>query len=316
MNTTRLARVAREALLLIRKFMGQGDFQRASEAALKAAEAFNELAKHSSGQAHKIAFKRARILVDITKALRNDEPLPLELVEALDSFFPTETNSLSLSKLATDEPDQVPTELPVEETSDATTTSSETSDEIIGFSQHQLLNGISIACTLTEMLDRATESIRIMVQNFTDVQTVTVGTDNCQVNFIDRLIKKAKADVKIRIIIREPEAFGATAKHFQEAVERVLREAPAVEILVCAQMHIKAIIINASEVLEGSANFTAKGLSGIGEQASWTNNPEFVEQYVTRFDHYWVHQSPDCTECKTRTCEIHPLTRRTQNDAP
>ena len=295
--------------------MGQGDFQRASEAALKAAEAFNELAKHSSGKAHKIAYKRARILVDITKALRNDEPLSLELVEALDSFFPAGTDSTSPPQIGSEEPDQVFVEPSTDETSEDVASSQQTNNEIIGLTQHQLLNGISIACTLTEMLDRATESIRIMVQNFTDVKTVTVGPENCQVNLIDRLAQKAKAGVQIRIIIREPEAFGATAQHFQEAVERVLREAPTIEVLVCTQMHIKAIIIDASEVLEGSANFTAKGLSGIGEQASWTNNPEFVDQYVTRFDHYWVHQSPDCTGCKTRTCEVHPLTRRTQNSA-
>ncbi|MFX1343397.1 MAG: phospholipase D-like domain-containing protein, partial [Promethearchaeota archaeon] len=79
---------------------------------------------------------------------------------------------------------------------------------------------------------------------------------------------------------------------------------------VCAQMHIKALIIDESEVLEGSANFTTKGLSGIGEQATWTNNTEFVSQFVSRFDHYWVHQSSECTECKNRTCEVHALTRR------
>ncbi|MFX1244363.1 MAG: phospholipase D family protein [Promethearchaeota archaeon] len=310
MNTTRLARVAREALLLIRKFMGQGDYHRASEAALKAAEAFSELAKHSSGQAHKIAYKRAKILLEITKALRNEEPLPLELVDALDSFYPGEPqHSPPISKEA-NEHDASQDEPPSEGVSKVPINPSTTTKEIVGFTQHQLLNGISIACTLTEMLDRAQQSIRIMVQNFTDVQTVTVGTESCEVNLIDRLIQKAKAGVPIRIIIREPEAFGATAKHFQEAVERILRESLDIEILVCAQMHIKAIIIDATEVLEGSANFTAKGLSGIGEQASWTNNPEFVSQYVTRFDHYWIHQSSDCTGCKTRTCEVHPLTRR------
>ena len=45
MNTTRLARVAREALLLIRKFMGQGDSHRASEAALKAAVMVEDIAR-------------------------------------------------------------------------------------------------------------------------------------------------------------------------------------------------------------------------------------------------------------------------------
>jgi hypothetical protein len=76
-------------------------------------------------------------------------------------------------------------------------------------------------------------------------------------------------------------------------------------------MHIKSLIIDEAEVFEGSANFTAKGLSGIGEQATWTNNSEFVTQFIERFDHYWVHQSSECTTCKNRTCEAHPLTHRT-----
>ena len=119
--------------------------------------------------------------------------------------------------------------------------------------------------------------------------------------------------MKIRIIIREPEVFGAASKHFQEAVEKLLKDAPAIEILVCAQMHIKSLIIDDAEVLEGSANFTTKGLSGIGEQATWTNNSEFVSQFTTRFDQYWVHQSSECTACKNRTCEVHPLTRRIES---
>ncbi len=94
MDTTRLGRVAREALLLIRQFMGKGDFARAADAALKAAEAFNELAKHSTGKAHKVAYQRAKILVEITKILRREEPLPLDLVDALDSFFPVSESSL------------------------------------------------------------------------------------------------------------------------------------------------------------------------------------------------------------------------------
>ena len=73
-------------------------------------------------------------------------------------------------------------------------------------------------------------------------ETVTVGTESCDVNLLDRLISKAKEEVKIRIIIREPEAFGAASKHFQEAVEKLLQEAPTIEILVCAQMHIKSMI--------------------------------------------------------------------------
>jgi phosphatidylserine/phosphatidylglycerophosphate/cardiolipin synthase-like enzyme len=308
-NTTRLGRVAREALLLIRKFMGQGDYYRASQASLKAAEAFNEIAKHSSGSAHKIALKRARILVEITKVLRRGEPLPMDLVDALDSFYPTPVSSPTST---TTEPTAPTVESEVDpEEMEAAVEDVELKEEIeVGNAQHQLLNGISIACTIVEMLDRTEQSIRIMVQNFTNVKTVIVGSESCNVNLLDRLIAKDKAGVKIRIIIRDPESLGAAGKHFREAVETLLNEAPTIEILVCAQMHIKALIIDESEVLEGSANFTTKGLSGIGEQATWTNNAEFVSQFVTRFDHYWVHQSSECTECKNRTCEVHALTRR------
>ncbi|MFX1508719.1 MAG: phospholipase D family protein [Promethearchaeota archaeon] len=310
MSTARLGRVAKEALQLIRKFMSQGDFQRASNAALKAAEAFNELAKHSTGSASKLAYQRARSLVEITKALRREEPLPLHMVDSLDSFFPDDENLLpaaSAVEKAVESPETDTVE-EIELTDEKTSLPSSTGSEVM---QHQLLNGISIAFTLVEMLDRAIQSIRIMVQNFTDVKTVTVGTESCDVNLLDRLITKANQGVQIRIIIREPEAFGAASKHFQEAVEKLLQEAPSIEILVCAQMHIKSVIIDDSEVLEGSANFTAKGLSGIGEQATWTNNLEFVTQFIQRFDQYWVHQSSECTECKNRTCEVHSLTRRT-----
>ncbi|MFX1575711.1 MAG: phospholipase D family protein [Promethearchaeota archaeon] len=311
MSTTRLGRVAKEALLLIRKFMGQGDFQRASNAALNAAEAFNEMAKHSSGSSSKLAYQRARTLVEITKALRREEPLPVHLVDALDSFFLEDKEPLP------------PPPVNEEESPVLETTSTEDSDESMELESvlqtseameptlHQLLNGISIACTLVEMLERATQSIRIMVQNLTDVKTIAIGTDSCEVNLLDRLIAKANEGVKIRIIIREPEAFGAASKHFQEAVEKLLQESPAIEILVCAQMHIKSLIVDETEVLEGSANFTAKGLSGIGEQATWTNNSEFVAKFIQRFDQYWIHQSSECTACKNRTCEVHPLTRRT-----
>jgi phosphatidylserine/phosphatidylglycerophosphate/cardiolipin synthase-like enzyme len=311
-NTTRLGRVAREALLLIRKFMGQGDYYRASQASLKAAEAFNEIAKHSSGKAHKIAYKRAKILVEITKVLRRGESLPIELVDALDSFYPT-TSQPSIPEV-TDPSSPIKTEeVAQDEIEDAIEEEAlPASDNEVDKTHHQLINGISIACTIVEMLDRAEQSIRIMVQNFTNVTTITVGTESCTVNLLDRLIAKDKAGVKIRIIIRDPESLGAAGKHFREAVETLLNEAPTIEVLVCAQMHIKAIIIDDSEVLEGSANFTTKGLSGIGEQATWTNNREFVSQFVKRFDHYWVHQSSECTECKNRTCEVHPLTRRNQ----
>jgi phosphatidylserine/phosphatidylglycerophosphate/cardiolipin synthase-like enzyme len=311
MSTTRLGRIAKEALLLVRKFMGQGDFQRASNAALKAAEAFAELAKHSSGSASKLAYQRARSLVEITKALRKEEPLPLHLVDALDSFFP-EDMDIPFSEPVVEDGAPVLSERFTKEPEPSTEDASslERSD-LTNSTPHQLLNGISIACTLVEMLDRANRSIRIMVQNFTDVKTVTVGTQSCEINLLDRLIAKSKEGVKIRIIIREPEAFGSASKHFQEAVEKLLNEAPDIEILVCAQMHIKSLIIDEVEVLEGSANFTAKGLSGIGEQATWTTNSEFVTQFIHRFDQYWAHQGSECTACKNRTCEVHPLTRRT-----
>ncbi len=311
MNTTRLGRVAREALLLIRKFMGQGDFYNASEAALKAAEAFKEIAKHSTGSAHKIAYKRARILVEITKVLRRGESLPIDLVEALDSFYPTSSQPPTLES---DEPLHAPAS---EEASPESLVSNADNEVVqeegdVEPTQHQLLNGIAIACKMVEMLECTSQSIRIMVQNLTDVKTITVGTESCEVNLIDRLVAKSKEGVTVRIIIREPEAFGATSKHFQEAVEKLLQDSSTIEILVCAQMHIKALIIDETEVLEGSANFTAKGLSGIGEQATATNNPDFVSQFVDRFDRYWVHQSSECTACKNRTCEVHPLTRRIQ----
>jgi phosphatidylserine/phosphatidylglycerophosphate/cardiolipin synthase-like enzyme len=115
----------------------------------------------------------------------------------------------------------------------------------------------------------------------------------------------------VQLIVREPEAFGGLSNHFRQAVESLLQRAPNLEILVCAHMHIKAVIVDSAEVLEGSANFTGKGLSGIGEQATWTSNAAFVAKFVERFDHYWTHQSSECTtECKKRTCEVHPLTRR------
>ncbi|MFX1491105.1 MAG: phospholipase D-like domain-containing protein [Promethearchaeota archaeon] len=311
MNTTRLGRVAREALLLIRKFMGQGDFYNASEAALKAAEAFKEIAKHSTGSAHKIAYKRAKILVEITKVLRRGESLPIDLVEALDSFYPISTRPSTLDS-GESQPSPTSEEAPPESLISTTNDEGVQEEEHIELTQHQLLNGIAIACKVVEMLDRASQSIRIMVQNLTDVKTITVGTESCEVNLIDRLVSKSQDGVMVRIIIREPEAFGATSKHFQEAVEKLLQDSSTIEILVCAQMHIKALIIDGTEVLEGSANFTAKGLSGIGEQATSTNNFEFVSQFVDRFDQYWVHQSSECTTCKNRTCEVHPLTRRIQ----
>lgn len=309
MNTTRLGRVAREALLLIRKFMGQGDYHRASEAALKAAEAFKEIAKHSKGSSHKLAYKRAKVLVEITKTLRRGEPLSMDLVEALDSFYPAEPLPPTISEKPPVTPDLEDED--GSEQNNSLEVGVETQDiASVELPARQLLNGISIACTLVEMIEKASHSIRIMVQNLTDVQTITVGTESCDVNLLSRLISKAQKGLTIRIIVREPEAFGGAGNHFRDAIEKLLQDSPTIEILVCAQMHIKALIIDAAEVLEGSANFTTKGLSGIGEQATWTNNSEFVSQFVERFDHYWVHQSSECTACKNRTCEVHPLTRR------
>ncbi|MFW9831370.1 MAG: phospholipase D-like domain-containing protein [Candidatus Thorarchaeota archaeon] len=310
MSTSRLGRVAREALLLTRKFMGQGDSLRASQAALKAAEAFNEIAKHSTGKASKVAVRRAKVMIEITKVLRREEPLPMDLVEALDTFFPADAlPSIQPTKKEPNGPE--PKEIGFIEPNEA-------NDELITpavgeekeASIRQLLTGISIACTLVEMLDRATESIRLMVENFTDVRTITIGSESCEVNLIDRLTEKAKDGVTVRIIIREPEGFGAAGYHFRDAIEKLLQASSSIDILVCGQIHIKALIVDGSEVMEGSANFTTKGLSGIGEQATWTNNLEFVNQFVERFDHYWVHQGAECVDCKNRTCEAHPLTRR------
>lgn len=310
MSAARLGRIAREALLLLRQFLGQGDFEHAAQAALKAAEIFKELAKHSNGSAHRIAYQRAKIMVEITKTLKRGEHLPAHLVDALDSFYPVPPPHPK--EPTTDA--ETPTTSPV---SGDTEEETESSDEIVGVSgmelhggKHELLNGIAIARKICDMLDRATKSIRIMVQNLTAVKTVTVGTETVNVNLIDRLVAKAKEGVMVRLIIRDPEAFGGLGDHFRKAVEQLLQRSPTIEILVCTQIHIKALIVDETEVLEGSANFTGKGLSGIGEQATWTSNSDFVEKFVERFDHYWVHQSTECTGCKNRTCEVHPLTRR------
>ena len=313
MSSSRLGRIAKEALLLIRKFMSQGDFQKASNAALKAAEAFNEMAKHSSGSSSKLAYQRARSLVEITKALRKEEPLPIRLVDALDSFFP-EDKEASLPTIEDEETeslsdDKIPEE--VESTKEKESVSQD--KDLVGLTRHQELSGIAIACTLVEMLDRAKQSIRIMLQNFADVKSITVGKESCEVNFLDRLIAKSKDGVKVRIIIREPEAFDTASKQFQEAVESLLQGAPTIEIVVCSQMHIKSLIIDDAEVLESSANFTPQGLSGIEEQATWTNNSDILTHFTTRFEKYWIQQSAECEPCEKRTCETHSLTRQIQS---
>jgi hypothetical protein len=309
MSTTRLGRIAREALLLLRQFLGQGDFHHAADASLKAAEIFKELAKHSNGSAHRIAFQRAKIMIEITKVLKRGDPLPSHLVGALDSFYPAASSHPKepTTDLGIEPTSQVRSDIEDDESSgDLIESSTEESHE----THHELLNGIAIACKISDMIDRASKSIRIMVQNFTDVKTITVGTETCYVNLIDRLVTKAEEGVKIRLIIRDPEAFGGLSDHFRKAVEQLLQRSSTIEILVCTQIHIKAIVVDEREVLEGSANFTGKGLSGIGEQATWTSNSDFVSNFVERFDRYWVHQSTECTGCKNRTCEVHPLTRR------
>ncbi len=310
MSTARLGRIAREALLLLRQFLGQGDFEHAAQAALKAAEIFKELAKHSDGSAHRIAYQRAKTMVEITKTLKRGEPLPAHLVEALDSFYPTSPSLPKEPTTDTGEPTISSVSGDTEEEKESPDELTEVSEKELREGHHELLNGIAIACKICDMLDRASRSIRIMVQNFTAVKTITVGTETCQVNLIDRLVAKAENGVNVRLIIRDPESFGGLGTHFRKAVEELLNKSPTIEILVCTQIHIKAIIIDETEVLEGSANFTGKGLSGIGEQATWTSNPDFVGKFVERFDHYWVHQSSECTGCKNRTCEVHSLTRR------
>lgn len=311
MSTARLGRIAREALLLVRQFLARGEFGRAANAALKAAEAFGEMAKHSSGSAHRMALRRGATMVEITKALRRGEPLSPQLADALESFYPS---APATTPQVTPEPEAPapPKEISGGEGSAAPAQVEEAAPpETVTGGQHELLSGIGIACRLKDMLERASQSIRIMVQNLTDVKTITVGTETCEVNLLDRLAAKANQGVQVQLIVREPEAFGGLSNHFRQAVESLLQRASTLEILVCAQMHIKAVIVDSAEVLEGSANFTGKGLSGIGEQATWTSNATFVAKFVERFDHYWTHQSSECTtECKNRTCEVHPLTRR------
>lgn len=311
LSAARLGRIAREALLLVHQFLGRGEFDRAANAALKAAEAFGEMAKHSSGSAHRMALRRGATMVEITKALRRGEPLPPELAGALESFYPS---ALAVKPQAVLVPEAAAPSGKIgggEEAEAPAQAEVAAPSETVTGSQHELLNGIGIARRLKDMLERASQSIRIMVQNLTDVKTITVGTETCEVNLLDRLTAKANQGVKVQLIVREPEAFGGLSNHFRQAVESLLQRARSLEILVCAQMHIKAVIVDSVEVLEGSANFTGKGLSGIGEQATWTSNVAFVAKFVERFDHYWTHQSSECTtECKNRTCEVHPLTRR------
>jgi phosphatidylserine/phosphatidylglycerophosphate/cardiolipin synthase-like enzyme len=250
-------------------------------------------------------------MVEVTKVLRRGEPLPPGLANELERFFPSAPAAKPQVAPETGGPAPLKSAGGGEEAVILTETDEATPPETATGGQHELLSGIGIACRLKDMLDRASQSIRIMVQNLTDVKTITVGTESCEVNLLDRLTAKANHGVKVQLIVREPEAFGGLSNHFRQALESLLQRAANLEILVCAQMHIKAVIVDSAEVLEGSANFTGKGLSGIGEQATWTGNAAFVAKFVERFDHYWTHQSSECTtDCKNRTCEVHPLTRR------
>ncbi len=289
MSTTRLGRVAKEALLLIRKFMGQGDLHRASDAALKAAEAFNEIAKHSTGSAHKIAYQRAKTLVKITKVLRRGEPLPMDLVDALDSFYPEESQHPSPPVESDSEENEIEEES-VEISEDSKIEPNALGIKAVEASPFQRLNGISIACTLVEMLERASQSIRMFVHQITDVKSVVIGTQNCEVNLLNRLITKANAGVKVQIIICEPEAIEGVSNPNQEAVKRLRQEAPSIEMQVSADIQNKFLVIDEVELLEGSMNFTAEGLSRSDEEATWTNNTEYASQFIRRFDHYWDHQ--------------------------
>jgi len=188
-------------------------------------------------------------MVEITKALRRGEPLSPELADALESFYPS----------APTEKPQAPPELEAparpRESSGGEGAAAPGQAEVAAppemstSGQHELLNGIGIACRLKDMLERAAQSIRIMVQNLTDVKTITVGTETCEVNLLDRLTAKANQGVKVQLIVREPEAFGGLSNHFRQAVESLLQRAPNLEVLVCAQMHIKAVIVDSAEVL-------------------------------------------------------------------
>jgi phosphatidylserine/phosphatidylglycerophosphate/cardiolipin synthase-like enzyme len=175
---------------------------------------------------------------------------------------------------------------------------------------HEVLEGIEIARALVGMLNRAKKSIRLMTMTLSDVRTIQLGSEDCEVNLLERLAAKAEEGLSVRIITNDPEALGSSSDHFSKAVKKLLKLSNKVEIVVCSLMHIKALIIDEAEVLEGSSNFTVKGLSGIGEQMSWTNNPEFVKQFVERFHGFWTHSSKDCTTCKNPTCEVHPSNQR------
>jgi len=301
MSVQRLGRIAREALLLLRRFLEQGDRERAARAALQAAEAFSGIAKHSTGASHRAAYQRAKLLVEVTKILRRDEPLPPEVASALESLYPT---------TAPPSPPSAPLHLDEAATAEMREEGREEERVEEGGPQREILSGLDISRRLISMLDRASHSIRIMVQSLTDVKEVAMGDESVEVNLLERLASKAEEGVVVRLIIRDPESLGGAGLHFRQAVEKLLSLSSRVEVLVCAQMHIKAIIVDEVEVMEGSPNFTVKGLSGLGEQASWTNDPSFVAQFVERFDRYWIHQSRECTSCKNRTCEVHPLTRR------
>ncbi len=293
--------------------MSKGDFERASKAALKAAEAFSGIAKHSSGKAHRIAVRRAEVMIEITKVLRNGEPLPLELVEALDSFYPAPQITTPDPQPDTEQPVTPPTEseteeafIPPEEEEPKVETEPVAPEDVA----HEVLEGIEIARALVGMINRAKKSIRLMTMTLSDVRTIKVGKDDCEVNLLERLAAKAEDGFSVRLLTNDPQALGSKSDHFSKAINKLLKLSDKIEIVVCSILHIKALIIDDAEVLEGSSNFTVKGLSGVGEQMSWTNNPEFVKQFVERFHGFWTHSSKECSTCKNQTCEVHPANQR------
>ncbi len=303
--------------MLVREFMSKGDFERASKAALKAAEAFSGIAKHSSGKAHRMALKRATVMIEITKVLRRGEPLPLDLVEALDSFYPAPPPPITPPEPSqeTEEPVTPTSEngteevfIPPEDEAPVTETETETESSIEV--SHEVLEGIEISRCLVGMLNRAKKSIQIMTMTLSDVRTIRVGSEDCEVNLLERLAAKAEEGVSVRLVTNDPSALGSKSDHFQKAIKKLLQLSDKVEILICSLMHIKAIIIDEAEVFEGSANFTIKGLSGIGEQVSWTNNPSFVKEFVERFHTFWTHSAKECNSCKNPSCEVHPANQR------
>jgi phosphatidylserine/phosphatidylglycerophosphate/cardiolipin synthase-like enzyme len=263
-----------------------------------------------------MALKRATIMIEVTKVLRRGEPLPLDLVKALDEFYPGPPPSVTQTE-PSPEPDQpvTPTTedatdeafIPPEEGAETEGEPTTVAPEDVA---HEVLKGIDIARALMGMLNRAQKSIKLMTMTLSDVRTVKVGKEDCEVNLLEQLAAKAEEGLSVRIITNDPEALGSSSDHFSKAIRKLLKLSNQVEIVVCSLMHIKALIIDEAEVLEGSSNFTVKGLSGIGEQMSWTNNPEFVKQFVERFHTFWTHSASECQSCKNPTCEVHPANQR------